>query len=305
MLLISIFRSILFAFQSFWRNIWLSLATIFIIFLTLISVNFLVMINAVSNSTTAAVKEKIDVSVYFKPEVREKKINEIKSHLETTPEVKKISYKSPEENLEQFRQRHQDDQVIQETLDELKGNPLGGTLIIKAKELSQYPEILKAVDNPAYSDFIEEKSYDDHQLVISRINSITDNVKKGGYLVSGIFAIIAVLIVFNTVRIALFTHRGEIAIMKLVGASNWFIRSPFVVESIILAVIATIITGLVVYPLLIFTQPYLAGFFPEFDFNIVSYFNRNFLAIFGGQLVAIILLNIVSSGLALGRYLKV
>lgn len=305
MILIAIKRSILFALQSFWRNIWLSITTIFIIFLTFLSVNFLVVINAISDSALTTVKEKIDVSIYFKANIRENKVAEIKSHLETLPQVKNISYSSPEQNLEEFKKRHENDQTIQETLNELAGNPLGATLNIKAKELSDYPEILKAIDNPAYLDLIEEKSYDDHQLVISRINSITDNVKKGGYILSAVFAIIAVLIVFNTVRIAIFTHRNEIGIMKLVGATNWFVRVPFIVESVISGIIACFISIAAVYLILSLVEPQLANFFEGAEFNLFGYFNHNFLAIFGSQLIGVIILNIFSSALALGRYLNV
>lgn len=305
MIFLAINRSIMFALQSFWRNIWLSLATIFIICLTFISINFLVVINAVSDSAITAVKEKIDISVYFKQDVKESKIAEIKSHLETLPQIKRIDYYSPEDNLESFRERHLADVAIQETLDEIEGNPLGATLVVKAKQLSGYPEVLEAVDNPAYADLIESKSYDDHQLVISRINSITDNVRKGGLIISLIFVIIAVLIVFNTVRIAIFTHKSEVNIMKLVGASNWFIRSPFIIENIISGIVACVLATGIIYMILSLIQPHLASFFGGGDFDIISYFNAHFLIIFGGELLGIIVLNIISSALALGKYLKV
>lgn len=305
MLLLSFGRSILFALQSFWRNIWLSLATVFIICLALLSINFLIIINAISNSAIVAVQNRIDVSVYFKPAVREAKVAEVKTQWEGLPQVKNIVYKSPEENLEDFKSRHQNDASIQETLKELEGNPLGATLVIKAKNLDSYPEILKTIDNPAYADLIEEKNYDDHQIIINRLNSITGNVKKGALIISLMFAIISILIVFNTVRIAIFTHQNEISIMKLVGANNWLVRAPFIWESIISGIIACIIVMAVIYPLLSLIQPYLAKFLQGVDFNLVSYFNHNIIWIFGGQLIGIIIINFLSSMLAVGKYLKV
>ena len=305
MFLLSFGRSILFAFQSFWRNIWLSLATVFIICLALLSINFLIVINAISDSAIVAVQNRIDVSVYFKPAVREAKIAEVKSQWEALPQVKNIAYKSPEENLEDFKMRHQNDTSIQETLKELEGNPLGATLVIKAKNLESYPEVLKAIDNPAYADLIEEKNYDDHQIIIDRLNAITDNFKKGALIVSLMFAIISILIVFNTVRIAIFTHQSEISIMKLVGANNWLVRAPFIWESIIAGIIACLVVLAVIYPLLSFIQPYLARFLQGVDFNLVSYFNHNIIWIFGSQLIGIIIINFFSSMLAVGKYLKV
>ncbi|HNP74842.1 MAG TPA: permease-like cell division protein FtsX [bacterium] len=305
MFLLSLSRSILFAIQSFWRNIWLSLATIFIITLTFISINFLVIISAVSDSAIEAVKEKIDISIYFQQEVNETKVAEIKSHLETLPQIKSITYSSSEDNLANFKTKHQDELLIQEALKELEKNPLGATLIVKAKQLDDYPEILEAIDNPAYSDLIEERSYDDHQVVIDRINAITENVRKGGLIISGLFVIIAALIVFNTVRIAIFTHRHEVGIMKLVGATNWFVRSPFIIENIFSGVIACVLAIGVVYFILSLIQPHLSSYFGGAEFNIIGYFNSNALVIFGSQLIGIIVLNIISSSLAIGKYLRV
>ncbi|OGY49878.1 MAG: hypothetical protein A3B89_03460 [Candidatus Buchananbacteria bacterium RIFCSPHIGHO2_02_FULL_40_13] len=305
MIIITIKRSLWFALQSFWRNIWLSLATIFIISLTFLSINFLVIINAISDSAITAVKNKIDVSIYFKQDIRESKVAEIKSHLETLTQVKEIVYISPDENLRVFKERRQDDQIIQEVLKELEGNPLSSTLIIKAKNLSDYPEILKAIDNPAYTDLIDKKSYDDHQTVIANINTITNNIKKGALVISLMFVIIAALIVFNTVRIAIFTHQQEIGIMKLVGATNGFIRSPFILENVFSGIMACLVAISVIYFILSLVQPHLANFFNGVDLNLIGYFNKNFIFVFGSQLLGIIVLNIISSSLALGKYLKV
>ncbi len=305
MFLITAKRSITFALQSFWRNIWLSLATIFIIALTFLSINFLVVINAISDSAINAVKDKIDISIYFKQDVRESKVVEIKSHIETLPQVEKITYISPDQNLEVFRERRKDDTVIQEVLQELSGNPLGATLVVKAKDLNDYPEILKAIDNPAYADLIEKKGFDDHQAAIANINNITNNVKKGALIITIMFVLIAVLIVFNTVRIAIFTHQQEISIMKLVGATNSFIRSPFILENVFSGIIACTIAVSTIYFLLSLIQPHLNNFFAGVDVNLIGYFNTNFVVIFGGQLVGIIILNVISSSLALGKYLKV
>jgi len=305
MFLITIKRSTAFAIQSFWRNIWLSLATIFIIALTFLSINFLVVINAISDSAISAVKNKIDVSIYFKQDVRESKVAEVKSHMETLPQVEKITYISPDENFAVFKERRKDDEMIQEVLQELAGNPLSAILIIKAKNLSDYPEILKAIDNPAYTDLIDKKGYDDHQAAIENINIITKNVKKGALIITIMFIIIAILIVFNTVRIAIFTHQQEISIMKLVGATNGFIRSPFILENIFSGIIACGLAISVIYFLLSLVQPHLNNFFVGVDVNLIGYFNSNFIIIFGSQLLGIIILNIISSSLALGKYLKV
>ncbi|MFA5020642.1 MAG: permease-like cell division protein FtsX [Patescibacteria group bacterium] len=298
-------RGIIFALQSFWRNIWLSIATVFIVFLALISVNFLITINVITDSAVAIIKNRVDVSVYFKPDIRESKIAEVKLRLEGLPEVKEIVYKSCDDNLASFAERHRTDQKIQETLQELDGNPMGATLVVKAKDLRDYPKIMETLDDPAISELVEEKNFDNNQLVIDRINQIAVNVKKIMLAISAIFTLIAILIVFNTVRVAIFTHQNEIAIMKLVGAGNWFIRFPFVFEAVLAGLLAVLVTLIFLYPCLSFAQNYLSSFFVGSNFDLLGYFNRNFLVIFGTQIIAIIVLNTVSALVAISKYLNV
>lgn len=298
-------RGIIFGLQSFWRNIWLSVATVFIVFLALMSVNFLIMVNVITDSAVGAVKDRIDVSVYFKPEVKESKIAEIKTKLEGSSQVKQVTYKSPEDNLASFAERHKTDEKIQETLKELSGNPMGATLVIKAKDLGDYPAIMAMLDDPLIADLIEERNFDNNQLVIDKINSIADSIKKIMLIISAIFILIAILIVFNTVRVAIFTHQSEIAVMKLVGAGNWFIRFPFIFEAILAGCLAVLAVIIFLYPFLSFAQSYLQSFFSGYDFNLIGYFNSNFLLIFGTQLIAIIFVNAVSALVAISKYLNV
>jgi len=190
MFLHALARGIFFAFQSFWRNVWLSIATIFVIFLTLISLNFLVIVYVIADSAISAVKERIDVSIYLKPDVKDSMITEIKTRLESDSQVKEVVYLSAEKNLENFKLKHQGDEQIKETLNSLTGNPMGATLVIKAKDLKDYPSILKTLDDPSLNELIEEKSYDDNQLVIDRINLIASNVKRVVLVISLIFIII-------------------------------------------------------------------------------------------------------------------
>jgi len=298
-------RGIIFGLQSFWRNIWLSVATVFIVFLALMSVNFLIMVNVITDSAVGAVKDRIDVSVYFKPDVRESKIAEVKTKLEGSPQVKQVIYKSSDDNLANFTERHKTDEKIQETLKELSGNPMGATLVIKAKDLEDYPAIMGMLDDQSIADLIEERNFDNNQLVIDKINSIADSIKKIMLIISAIFILIAILIVFNTVRVAIFTHQGEIAVMKLVGAGNWFIRFPFIFEAMLAGCLAVFAVIIFLYPFLSFAQGYLQSFFAGYDFNLVGYFNSNFIVIFGAQLLAIIIINSVSALVAISKYLNV
>lgn len=303
--LASLYRVIIFAWQSFWRNIWLSLVTISIIILAFISINLLIIVNITTDSAVQIVKDKVDVSLYFRPDVIEPQVLEVKTYLASLTEVKEINYVSQQDALSKFRAEHRDDSIIIESLAELEENPIGATLQIKAKGIDDYPVIIDVLDNSKYNDLISDKNFDDHKIYINKIKNFSDNIKRIGLFTSLIFGLIAALIVFNTIRVAIYTHREEIGVMKLVGATNWFIRSPFLIEAMIYGIISCIVAIAVIYPIINFIQPYVDNFFLAENLILTDFFNQNFWKIFGLELLVIILLNIVSSSIAIRRYLKV
>jgi cell division transport system permease protein len=304
-MIITILRIFKFAFQNFWRNIWLSLVTVTILVLTLFSINILVVLNFLAQAATASVQDKVDVSVYFKSDASDDVVKNVRSYLLGLSQVKEVKYVSREEALDNFKKLHQENQAIMSSLDELDQNPLGSTLVIKAKNPGDYSFILETLDNPEFINFIEDKNYDDHAEVIQKINNISSRVDKFGLVLALIFVFIAILIVLNTVRVAIYTHREEIGIMKLVGASDWFVRTPFLVEGAIYAFIAAVILMVLIYPILILSEPYINGFFDGQTVGLVAYYNQNFIYIFGAEFLALAVLNILSASLALNRYLKV
>src|SRR3989344_4186755 len=232
MSLTSWYQLIIFSWQSFWRNIWLSIVTITIIVLALVSINFLVVLNVITDTAVSLVQEKIDVSVYFKQTVTEPQVLEVKPYLASLAQVDDITYISQQTALQAFRERHQQNTAIIESLEALDQNPLGATLIIQAKSLDDYPEILSVLDNSKYNELILDKNFEDHAAYISKLKNISDTINRIGILTAAVFIFIATLIVFNTIRVAIYTHRQEIGIMKLVGAANWFIRIPFLFSGI-------------------------------------------------------------------------
>lgn len=293
------------ALQQFHRNLWLSIVTITLLVLPLLAVNVSVGLGVIARSARDAVQDKIDVSVYFKPVVSNETAESIKQELLKLSEVKDVNYIPREGSLERFKERHKNDPVIMESLQELGDNPFGATLAIKARDPEQYGRILSFLEDPKYTELIEEKNFEDHRLVIDKINTLLRSVRAFGMAVAGIFGIIAVLIVINAVRVAVYTHRGEIGVMRLVGASNSFIRGPFLLESVIFSALAIIITAGIVYLGLYFAQPYFNNFFGDMRVSIIAYYNANILRIFGTQFLGILLLTMVSSFLAVRRYLRV
>lgn len=301
---ISLIRVFKFAAKNFWRNIWLSLATVSVIVLTLISVSFIAFVNVLASQAVAAVKERVDISVYFKPEVTPQEVRIIQTKLQTFPEIQDVRYVSREDSVKMLQDTYKNDVMIIESLKELGANPLGDTIIVKARDLADYPVILDALEKSQYRGLIEDKNYEDSQVYISKIYNVTDKVKKAGWVMSAVFAGIAILIVFNTIRIAIYTHSEEINIMKLVGAGNWFIRGPFLVEAALYAITGTALTMILLFPVLHVVDPYVMSFF-EGSFSIFSYYAQSVLAFSAYHLLGIALLTMIASFLAVGRYVDV
>lgn len=304
-MLISVARAFKFALQDFKRNIWLSFITITIVGLALVSFNFLVGLNFLTDSAIKVVQDKIDVSVYFKPGVSQSQTLDLKTSLESLSEVKEVTYISPDDALAAFKLKHKDNETILKSLEEIKENPLGATLVIKAQTPNDYPAILEIVERPRYQDIIQDKNFDEHKLLISRITAISSRLKVIGLTVSFVFSLIAMLVVFNTIRVIIYTHKEEIGMMKLVGATNGFIRMPYLIEGVLFSVLGMGLILLVWYPFIHFLQPYISTFFESSQLSLVSYFSSNYLIIFGSQLAAVVLLNIIGSWLAVNRYLNV
>ncbi len=302
---VALFRVFKFSSQDFWRNFWLSAATVVVLVLSLVSINFLLTLNVLAKTAVAEVQNKIDVSIYFKQGVPESEVGSVKSYLLSLPQVKTAEYVSPEHALSEFQKKHQNDPVILESLKEVGDNPLGATLVVTAHSPEDYQAILKVFDDPQYAAIIQDKNFDDHAAVVDKINSISEKAEKTGVGIAGLFAIVGVLIGFNTVRMSIYTHREEIGIMKLVGAANWFVRAPYLASGILYGLFSVLLAVIVTYPLLGFAEPYFAGFFGGSNFKLVEYFTQNFIPIFGWQFVGVVLLNMVTSSLAVGRYLKV
>lgn len=304
MFLLSFLRVIKFSFQDIGRNVWLSIVTISVLILALFSVNMLLTVNFISQAAVGAIKDKIDVNIYLKPDADESAILALKARFSNVEQVKEVQYISKAQALETFRQKHEKDPEILESLKEIGKNPLTPSLIIKPKDIDQYQNLINGL-NQVDSDIIESKNFDDHKSLIEKINGITNKIRDIGLLISMIFVVITVLLVYNSIRVAIYTHKREIVIMRLVGASNWFVRSPFLISSFIYTIIGTAAVISIFYFFLSLLQPYIETFFIDYQINLVPYFNDNFIQIFGLQFLAAAVVNILASLMAVGKYSKV
>ena len=264
-MLTTLFRLIKYGFLGFWRNGWLSTTTLSIILLALLVFEGLIMFNVFTETALNSLQEKIDISIYFKTDTPEDEILQTKRSLESLAEVKSVEYISRDKALEIFKQRHTDDQAIAQSLGELQENPLLASLNIKAHDPKQYAAIAGYLDKAGFKSWFEKVTYAQNAVIIERLNKIIDTAEKGGLILIIFLALIAVLVTFNTIRLAIYSSREEIGIMRLVGASNYFIRGPYVVEGVIFGLIAGILSVLIVLPIIYFVSPYAKIFIPEMN----------------------------------------
>lgn len=273
--------------------------------LTLLTVNILLVLNRVTDQAITFVEDRIEVAVYFKEAADQTKINDAITYLRTLSQVKSVEEISADAALESFKAKHANDPVILNSLKELGKNPFGPTLIIKAYRASDFDAIIVALDNPRFRDEIRQKDFSDYQSIVNKIKKTTSDIRTAGIVLSGVFFLIALLIIFNTVRVAIFIHRDEIGIMRLVGASSQFIRAPFLVETILLSLFSVLIVIGIVFPSLAFIEPKFNQFFGAGSTGLVTYFEQNGLLIFGLQFVALLFVTMSSTALAMRKHLNV
>lgn len=301
---LSFIRIIKFSFQDVFRNIWLSVTTITILILALLSVNILLIVTFISKTAIKAIEQKIDINLYLSADADENQINSLKDKIKQLNQTLEVYYISKTEALESFKKQNQNKPEILQALRELGKNPLTPILVIKPNNLESFDELINKL-NQIKSEIIESRNFTDYKIILNKINNITNKVSEIGILISFIFVFITLLVVFNTIRVSIYTHRKEISIMRLVGASNFFIYTPFLLSVIIYALMGVILTIIIFYPFLSLLQSYLETFFINYNINIITYFNDNFLKIFGLQSLGMIIINVLASLMAIRKYVRV
>ena len=298
------------SFLNFFRNGFVTLASVLVLIVTLSVIGSMLFLGVMLNSSLAELRSKVDVNVYFVTTTEEEDILALKRQLEALPEVQSVAYVSAEQALENFRVRHENDQLTLQALDELGENPLGAVLNVRANDPSQYgtiAEFLKSGNalSKNGNQIVDKVNYfqEQHKNAIDRLTKIIKSGQQIGLAILTLFIVTSVLITFNTIRLAIYTSREEISVMRLVGASNMYIRGPFIISGILYGFLSGLVVLLLFYPMTYWLGSTTADFFG--GVNIFEYYLGHFpfvlLVIVGSG----ILLGALSSYLAVRRYLKV
>jgi len=292
--------------KNFIRSGFTSVASILIMTITLFVITSLIFVQAALSSSLNDIREKVDVTVYFIPGADEASIKKVEESLTKLPEIKDISYTSAEEALSNFKDKHSNDYLTLQALDELNDNPLGASLNIKANDPSQYESISKYFENDnALSKgaltIIDKIDYSQNKLVIDRLTSIINGAKNLGFVVSLVLIIISIIITFNTIRLIIYMSRDEISVRRLVGAGTKYVQGPFIVSGILVGICSALLSMLIFIPISIWLGNHMTDFI---GLNLYKYYKSNFLQLFIIMLGSGILLGGISSFFAISRFLR-
>ncbi len=297
-------RVIKFTFQNIFRNFWLSFITLTIFVLTLITINAVLFMNVVAESVLEAVEQKVEVTFYFTPDASEDIVTSAQGYLRGFSQVRDVEYVSADEALELFKERHADDEVILSSLDEVGDNPFGHSLVVTTQSTDDFDFISDVMETPEFTPYIKEQDFTDYEQVIEKIETLNTRIGYAGFALAGLFGLIAIMIIFNTIRVAIYVHRDEIGIMKLVGANDWFVRGPFILEALLYSFCATVVMIAITFGLLGASRNQITDYFGDAGESIFSYFQDNALFIFGWQFLALALLSLLTTAFAMRKYLK-
>lgn len=291
--------------RNFLRNAWLSTAAtaVMTITLTIIVISFIS--NSALTSTIKGVTDKIDISLYLNDSVTPSQLQAFEQALSADPNVASVSYLSKADALTNYQRQISSNKQLLEGL-QLAGNPLPASLQVKAKNPRHLDSIISVTDEPQYHALLDPTappSYSgQNKDTINRIVSVSNFFKSSELIASLLFVIISTLIIFNTIRMAIFTRRDEIEIMKLVGATKWFIRGPFIFEAAMYGIIAALIAVVLSYIILLGGGPKLGSYINVA--STINFFRSYPLLIIFSELVVGVCIGAFSSLLALSRYLK-
>ena len=292
---------------NFVRNAWLAIAAMAVMTVTLTIVLFSLITNATFANTIAQITNKIDISVYLKDEISTSDRDKLLKGLKGLPNVKAVKYLSKEQALENYRKQNAGNEQLLSAISSTD-NPLPATIQVKPRDLNKIQDIKDYLSKPNNEKLQSDSpSYSgDRKAAIDKITHATNIIRQVGIFSVVIFAVISVLIIFNTIQMAIFNRRDDLTIMRLLGASTWFIRWPFVVENIVYGIFSAIVSVIIIKVLFMLAASALqASSLGLLDINYAStYFNAHLFQLLTIQLTVGILIGAASSVIATKRYLK-
>lgn len=293
-------------FTGFYRNRTISVSAIVVMTITLMIVGGLVYSRAMLKHVLFHIQNRVDVSVYFVLNAEEAEILKLQEALTKLPEVKEVTYTSRDQALTNYKEKNANDALALQAIEEIGQNPFRASISVLAQNSGQYEAIAAFLKSKEFTQeddaFIDKVDYTDNKEIIDRLNNIIAAGERAGLGIALIFILISIMITYNTIRLAIYTFRDEISVMRLVGANKMYVRGPFVVEGILYGVVAAILATILYLPIAIYTRDYVINALVQFD-TLEFYMRRGFLL--GAILLSVgVLLGMISSYLSVRKYLN-
>lgn len=290
-------------FVDFKRNGGSDIGAIFVLVVTLSIVTSLFLAQGVVRFVGSSLQEKLGITVYFQPQASSTDVLQVKDLVSKLPEVKNVTFISKEKALQDFRNRHKDDPLTIKALDVLGENPFYDSLNIQTKSAAQYQSLNKFLTQESFKNIIYKVDYAQKENVINKLSSFTSNLNRVGIILSLVFVLIAILVTFNTIKLSISSAQKEVQVTRLIGGSSWFTQGPFIIQGSICGLLAGLITFLTFLITSYFLGPKLKIIFMGFD--MFSYFIQNIVLISLINFVGGIGVGILSSWLAIRKYMRV
>lgn len=297
--------------RGFSRNIWLSTAATVVMAITLIILFVTIVASVILTNTAEMMKDKIDITIYLKPNTSQQELNVLTEEIKKDPNIKSVETSTSEEEYNKFLVENKDSDEILNILDdemtEMMIARMQATMRIKVYDVDNLDSIKEIVENGElfrnYTDKEMPPTYDVNRAEINTITSWARMARTGGIILATVFLVISILIIFSTIRMAIFSRREEIYMMKLVGADRSFIRGPFLIEAEICGLIAGLVAAIISYFGFRFLSPKLANYGINVD-SINSVLESNqLILVFLAFVVIGMIIGKISARLAVSKYL--
>jgi len=298
-------RIISFGFQDFSRNRGISVATVFVLVVAIMLVTGLIFFQGTVGYLTSQIQNKIDITAYFNDGTAEQDILNVKDEiLKMSPSIKNVEYISQDQALADFYQKHQDNPVLAQALQEVGGNPFLPSLNITTNgDPLQYAMVSNVLQTSDFSKLVNKVDFSQKKDTIEKVYSITTNINTFGIIFEIILTIVAILVVFNTIRLGIENSKEEISTMRVVGASNSFVRGPFIIQGIIYGLISFVICFLISWLFAFILSGKISVVLP--GFNMLSFFLTNWWIFLLIQLGFGVAVGAISALVAVKKYLEV
>lgn len=305
--MITLWRIFKTGFRNLFRNAWLSAAATAIMIITLIIMTFFAFSAIFVRAKLAEVQSKVDLTLFLKDSATQDQITSLQNQILADSGVKSVNFVSKSDAMARFQSSESNREITKSINDSDIGNPFPASFDIKVNDINKIKDVNERIKKLDKDGIIDESSLDKKNQergdVVGNITKISNGVSRVGAILSVVFLVIALLIIFNTIRMAIFTRREEIEIMKLVGATKWFIRGPFIIEGSLYGALGATLTLIILVPLTHSATPFLtdklgAG-------SVLHAFEQHWLILIAMVYALGVLIGAISSWLAIARHLKV